>query len=975
MTKQLKSAQLLFNLLIVLLANTFLFAGETGKISGRVTEKETGAPLAGANVIINSIWLEDTEVELVNPMGAAADSEGEYFIINIPPGVYNIRTAYMGYQDELKTKVQVFVDRTTRVDFQLFSKVLTGEEVVITAYKPEKVEVDLTATKQTYDVNQLESLPGMNDVTDIIDLQADVDGGHFRGGRSGEALYLIGGAAIVNPLNNNSAFNPLTIGLEQVEVYTSGFSAEYGNVQSGVINMVTKEGRSDRWETHIDASSTNSFYKSWGGSVFSPDYIDYFNSLNSSEEWAFGEDPTSGVDLWAHFGIMFPENYMRETIVIPGWPPQYIYPSLEDSLRTADLTRILWLQSMRDLGLEYAKPDYRVEISSGGPIAKNTTMFIAARQNMVQPILPTGEPNLNRQVMTNVTYKPDPNNKINLLYNYNYEYENGITTNYYRWFERTLNVTKETETAHQYGIAWNHVFSPSTFFDLKVSQLHTNDQDRIDMLSDTSYSELYSTQINWRDYTAPTGYQVGKMETSSGVQKTNTFSLNASITSQVNHRNLLKSGLQFFYYNIDVDRRLSAANVSQVRFEKYNVFPYEGALYVQDKMEFEGLIANLGIRYDFYNLNTEYYTDKFSPYRNPNFDPQDPTQGAFYDEALASKKKTKLNSSLQPRIGISFPVSDRSVLHLNYGVFTQRPALEYIYVSRLKLGSTPDYERLGNPQLEPEKTISYDVGLVRALPFGFHFDVSAYLKDVSNLIQFAVYEDNSGNRYFTFDNREYADIKGFHLNLERNYGLLRGYIRYNWESAKGKSGSAIGSGARSEYFESDQLEDILASPEDIYLDYNRKHKLVCNARIISPEKTGSQIWGVYPLANISISGTYRLSSGRPFTYDLSGKGLQMNRRTPTEHNLSVRVEKKIGIGGMGLIVYLEGFNLLNKKIYNYTRVFQDPEDEVNVFRERYVEDEENITTQTDFSPYVTSLDGYLFSNYPRHFRFGVSVDF
>lgn len=437
----------------------------------------------------------------------------------------------------------------------------------------------------------------------------------------------------------------------------------------------------------------------------------------------------------------------------------------------------------------------------------------------------------------------------------------------------------------------------------------------------------------------------------------------------------MKAGLQFFYYDIDVDQRLSAANTSQVRLESYRKFPYEGALYLQDKMEFEGLIANIGLRYDFYDLNTLYYADKFSPYRNPNFDPGDISKGGFYDENLATRGNTKLKSILQPRVGISFPVSTKSVLHLNYGVFTQRPPFEYIFVNRLKLEATPNYERLGNPRLEPERTIAYDVGLVRALPFGLYLDVNAYLKDVSNLIQFAVYQDNGGNRYFTFDNREYADIKGFHINLEKNSGFLRWYIRYNWESSTGKSASAVGNGARAEYVEDDQIEDILPSPEDMYLDYNRKHKLVANLSFKTPKDAGFEMFGIKPLGNISLSGTYHLSTGRPFTYDRSGQGLQINMRTPTEYDLRVRIDKKVTIQGLQATLYFEGFNILNHKVYYYSRVFADPQNEQNILKERYMEGRENFLTQYDFAPYTTSLDGYVFSNSPRHYRFGVMFDF
>lgn len=489
----------------------------------------------------------------------------------------------------------------------------------------------------------------------------------------------------------------------------------------------------------------------------------------------------------------------------------------------------------------------------------------------------------------------------------------------------------------------------------------------INLLSDTTYATIYNEGSNWRHYTSPTGYMVGRMETSTEHAKTRTFTLNASLNSQLDKRNLVKAGVQLFYYDIDMDNRLSASTTSQIRIEDYHKYPYEGAVYVQDKMEFEGLIANLGLRYDFYNMNTEYYTNKFSPYR---------IEGEYNQES-AETERTNLKSILQPRIGISFPVSDKSVLHLNYGVFTQRPPFDYIFTDRLKIDTPeglPDFERLGNPQLEPERTISYDVGLVRSLPFGFYLDVSAYLKDVSNLIQYALYKDLGDNFYFTFDNREYADIKGFHINLERNRGMLRGYVRYNWESATGKSASAIGSGHRSEYYEDDTISDILPSPKDIYLNYNRLHKLVCNLSVKSPEIFGFKIMGYHPLGDMSLSTTYRLSSGRPFTYDPTGQGLQMNERTPTEHDLRARIEKKVRFSDIKLTVYAEGFNLLNEVFYNYSRVFEDVEN-TRTFKYTYMEDLDNLLIQNEFAPYVTSLDAFLISNSPRHYRFGVMFDF
>jgi len=958
----------LISFAVILLFNLdYLFAGETGKIAGKVLDAETGLPLLGANVVV-----EGTQT------GAATDLYGDFFILNVFPGHYNISVSYMGYITERRTNVFVQIDKTAQLEFALKPQVLEGKNVVVVAQVADRVERDLTATKQSYDVGSLESIAGMNDIGDIINLQADVDGDHFRGGRTGEALYLVGGVSIVNPLTNDQSFEPLTIGLEQVEVYTSGFSAEYGNVQSGVVNMVMKEGSSHGWETHLDVSSTNAYYKNWGGSVYSSEYNDFFNLLNSTEAWADSTDPVSGVPLWTHFGIQFPTHYIPETKT-SGFPPVSVYPTRDDTLRAAKLVKTLWLQSVRQMGLEYAKPDYRVVFSTGGPIAENTTLFVAGRMNLVNFILPTDRPDMDWQVMSNIAYKPNASNKIKLIYNFNTDKENDIPSrdvgNFMRWFDNTLYVRWETSTTHQIGLHWNHVFNPSTFMDLKVGQFFTHEEDHVDLMTQDSYTTIYMEQSNWRHYAAPTGYEVGRIPTSMGYEKSRTFSFDGCFTSQMGKYNLIKSGIQFISYDFDVNNRSDASNSESVLLRSYDANPFEGAVYMQDKMEFEGLIANLGLRYDFYNLNTTYFTDKFSPYRNPNYDPTDPILRAGYDEELANKKDTRLKTILQPRIGISFPVSEKTVLHLNYGVFTQRPAFERIYYQDLNYSFSPYIRELGNPLLEPERTLSYDVGIVRYLPFGTALHVSAYLKDVNNLLQYVIYEDTQGNRYSTYINREYADIKGFHVNLEKKSGFISWYIRYNWEAGKGKSGAAEGSGERAEYIENDPTKNVLPGPEDIYLDTNRKQKLVCNIRLKSDSNTGFQVFGIKPLANMSLSGTYRLSSGRPFTYDISGFGLQMNKRTPDERLLSARIEKNIPLGLTTLIIYVEGFNLLNSKIYDYGNTFEDERNEENQYKRRYMEDRDNLHTWSNYAPFVSSMDTYLLSVAPRHYCFGLKVNF
>lgn len=961
MIKQSKSTYFFIVTLFFVLAMTQLgFSGETGKIAGKVVDKQTGEPLIGANIFLSSIWLGDREIPIESPAGAAASEDGQYFILNIKPGTYSISASFIGYKMAIRTKVLVKIDMTTRIDFKLESQALEGEEVVVTAYRPDRVEIDLTATKQTYDIAEVMSVAGVEDISDILELQADVVDDHFRGGRIGESMYLIGGSAIVNPLNNERAFSPIVTGMEQVEVYTSGFSAEYGNAQSGVVNMVAKEG-SDSWITRAEISSTLPYYKSWmetsgkvyeGGSPYAAENLDFYNMLMDPEEWLEENPLLPGLPLWDRgYGV---SKYLPPRNV---WPPNPL--NHQDSLKMARLGMIHWLQSVRDVGLDYKNTmDYRVDFTTGGPVAKDANMFIAIRQNLTNPIVPTPSPDLERQMMSNLTYNSSSNNKFKLSFIYDYTFENSFGSDWERWlFDRTLSITKRTKNSTQYGLEWKHIFSPASYADLNFKILNILEKDRIEILETDQFLDDYSNNRNWVDYTGPSNHRVGRVDDDRGVQQTRTYSLNSSFTSQVNNNNLLKAGLQFYYYDLDVNYEYNATNAQNVEKLIFNSFPWEGALYLQDKMEFQGLIANLGLRFDFYDLNTHYYVDKFYPLRDPN-----------------AKKDTKIYTRLQPRIGVSFPVSEYSVFHLNYGTFTQRPNFYQLFYNEINddQGIITIYT-LGNPQLKPENTNAYDVGIVRSFPGGFQLDVSAYYKDVKNLIESAYYKTEGGESYRTYINKDYADIKGFHINLERTTGSIRGYVRYNYESAKGKNSNPDNLIVPVTFMNYTPTEEELSDlaevrfPEDVYLDYDRTHKMIFNLRYITSSEAGFAIAGFKPLANLSISNTFRYYSGRPYTLppslDPFGQALKFNERTPSEKEWRIRVERKFKSGGTGITAYIEIFNVLNEIYWNYSRTFNNATNAV-----RWYTDHDNVLTDKEYTPYVSSQELYLLRNEPRHYR-------
>ncbi len=969
MRKILRNFLLSGSLLIFL--SGVLYAGQTGKIAGKVIDKQTGSPLFGANIIITAQIINGNQQPVSYMLGAATDLQGDYYIINIPPGSYVIKASYVGYAPQEITNVEVDVDKTTAVDFKLQLKAFQTEQVEVTAYSPQKLEEDLTATKQVYNTGKLQTMAGVANLTDILELQADVIDNHFRGGRTGESLFLMGGAPINNPLNNSRAFSPITSGLQQVEVYTSGFSAEYGNAQSGVVNMIPKEG-GDTWETTAQVSGALPYYKTWYGSPYSPGNDYYYNTLSQLDSW-LAENPTQpGRPIWD-------AGYGFGSIYLPSPKNGYIYTT-QDSLRIARLGQLSWMEAMRSAGLQYNNTvDYRLDFSVGGPLTKYVKMFIAARQDVSNPDVPATHPDIERQVIGTLSFQKSSEDKLTFRFTYDNQTDNYFSSSWYQWlWDRTLSVSQDLQTTSQYGLDWTHVFNQSTVLNVKANLFYVYSRTNVELLLPGQYTNDYSNlYLNWTSYVDPANQRVGVLNNDYGTTITTTDNFDASITSQFNKWNLLKSGVQFSYYDLDVDQLINVTDPGSYRKLAFNAYPYEGALYAQDKMEFEGFIANIGLRYDFYNFNTSYYSDIFSPLKNPNYDPNI-AGSQYYDPAQALKDKTKLYSKLQPRIGISFPLSTSAVFHLNYGTFTQRPNFDEIFYNQID--NQNQIYILGNPRLKPENTQAYDLGVETSLPLGIRLDVSAYYKNVVNLVEAAYYDDVNKQTYQTYVNRDYADIKGFHVNLEKSEGPLQGYINYNYGSSTGKSSNDLN--APVTYFQktigggADSIQ--LPSPQDVYLDYDRTHTAVMNLSYKTEKHSGFEVFGAYPIENMNFSVTFKIYSGRPYTPVVAGApGSLYSRRTPTERDLRARIQKRFSFKSSNLTFYVEGYNLLNQITYSYSRIFAYSATSYNnqANLSNYEASGRGVLTYNQYPPYYLSQASALASNEPMHFRLGLIYRF
>ncbi|HEY6438024.1 MAG TPA: TonB-dependent receptor, partial [Ignavibacteriaceae bacterium] len=221
-------------LLLFLLTPIIIYTGTTGKLSGIITDSQTGEPLVGANIII-----------VESDLGAAANLNGSYVILNISPGNYDVKISYIGYETLLIKDVQIIVDQNTVLSVKLKPESIEVGEVVVVAQTP-MIQKDVTSSISVIRRDQIEALP-VSTFTDLLSLQAGVvkignNNIHVRGGRSNEVAYLVDGIYVKDPLLGNLALEISNDAIQEMSLLSGTFNAEYGNALSGVVNIVTRDG-------------------------------------------------------------------------------------------------------------------------------------------------------------------------------------------------------------------------------------------------------------------------------------------------------------------------------------------------------------------------------------------------------------------------------------------------------------------------------------------------------------------------------------------------------------------------------------------------------------------------------------------------------------------------------------------------------------------------------------------------------------
>ncbi|MBN1154134.1 TonB-dependent receptor [candidate division KSB1 bacterium] len=922
--------RLLFFCLYIFTITSLLFSATTGKIAGYVYDADNGGPLPGANVIIEGTM-----------MGAATNLDGYFAILNVPPGAYTIRANVVGYAAVTISNVRVSIDLTTNLEFKLSSEVLAGEEVTIVAERP-IVQQDVSASLANIESSQINALP-VESVQEVVGLEAGIEGINIRGGGEDETAFMVDGLTLRDERNNMPITNVSLSSIQDVQVQTGGFNAEYGNIRSGIINVVTKEGESNRYSFTMTARYRPPGKKHFGPSGFDPN--SYWNRPFLDDEVCWTGTNNGAWDTYMQ----------REYPSFEGWNA-VSQRTLEDDDPTNDLTpeaakRVYEYQHRKQGDIK--RPDYVIDAGLGGPVPflndrlGNLRFFLSHRQEQEAYLIPLNRETYNdHMTQLKLTSQISPSLKLTLsglygqvlavsdnnvglpgIHRYPYELAAELSSRSYitaimygndYWCPTTID-------RHMFSAKLTNTVSSKTFYEISLERVgniyDTNPTALRDTTKITKFGESYfldEAPYGYWPYPSSgiDGLRMGVgMSNSRDSSKIYTNTIKFDLTSQLNESNQVKTGLELIInqHNIKygaVEKTLPSGRPWSV----WDVTPIRAGAFLQDKFEFKGLIANIGLRLDYSYAGLEWYDVDI--YDKAFYSADFKTKGAT-DEDFEKKDAEHL-FYVSPRLGISHPITTNSKLYFNYGHFRSMPEAQSLYnVQRVTEGTV---SRIGDPNNTLSKTVAYELGYEHNLFNQFLLRLAAYYKDVSNNLP-----DNSSYwvkyisadrkvNYYKAEDNFYEDIRGFEISLKRSYGrFITGFLNYTYMvETSGYFGKLFYYENPAEQRDYDRTNIYQEKP--LPRPYFR-----ANLIFQTPKDFGPNILGDFDLLGewqLSIVTSWKEGSYATWTRGVSIPGIIYNVQWPDYYNTNMKLSKNIRIAGRQLEFFMDINNLFNNK--NFT---------------------------------------------------------
>lgn len=964
-------------LLISALLPALVFA--SGKIRGKVTDAGTGEALVGANVVI-----------IGTSMGAATNVTGEYVILNVPVGTYTLRTSYVGYQTITISNIRLNNELTSEANFALPAEGVTVGTVEIIAERP-LINKSATNAVRIIDSEFFDKLPARGTNAAIgaqpgVVIQADNI--YIRGGRPDEVGYRVEGVSTTDVINGGSALYTTAEAVEQMQIQAGGYSAEFGGANAGIVQSQLRSGSSERWRGNVlfeTDNYTSQNKKALGG--YSYGYSDVTLTVGG---------PISGKNL-RFFGSA-QNTFFRDPLQVVREPYRFVNKVTDNVITPLH---------------GGTRGDTLSVLSNGGNSIGGMS---------------------NRWAISGTVLWDMGNLKVRGAGSWS-----ALETRTSTTFPNILNTARLALNQSKNGfgnLKLSYIISPTTFLEVNgnyftqtAKSMDPHFKDNVMLYGDSAANaalgfRLYREGQNYNPYSFYNGAISGLNQPGTqlaGFSKSRNVSIGgrADFTTQLKVHEL-KVGGEYTRYTLRryfpsgvrgwsaLSKTATSAQALEVVLNKtgvtgsdllgYDIFgnvidgdvfkngalfylgprhPVFAAMYVQDKIEFSDIIMNLGLRWDYIDPNS---VDTPKP-GTLAFNPDDFILAEYY----TSTPKT---SQVSPRIGFSFPVSDRTVFHAQYGKFIQQSRLNDSYRGSAYIsGIIKSGAWVTTPSgwgLRPERTTQYELGISQALSEAASFDITAFYRDIQDQIQFikVTPDITSVESYAGMANADFSTAKGLEIRFVlRRSNRVSAMINYTFMDARSTASDQSGSNGIW------QLGLPVSSlPRYVFptnFDYTQ------NGNIILDYRFGKNDGGpVFEQSGANVFLTF--NSGHALTRLIADQrgtapGDERFRQpiepigsstTPWFFQLDARLDKTVMIGPLDVNFYVYVINLLGTD--NAVDAF---------FRTNDPQDDGWFSTaagQSDLSTLGPGFEGMyreLFlgrnsGNYgpPRQFRFGIRLD-
>jgi len=975
--------KLFLALLVAAFVPFLVFA--SGKIRGKVTDAGTGEPLVGANVVV-----------VGSQMGAATNVSGEYVILNVPAGTYTLKTTYVGYQSITIANLRVNNDLTSEANFQLPSEGVTVGTVEIVAQRP-LVNKNATNSVRIIDNDFFNNIPARG-INAALQTQPGVviQGGniYIRGGRPDEVGYTLEGVNINDVVRSGRSVNISAEAVEQIQVQAGGFNAEYGGANAGIVQTQLRSGNPDKWTASLLAetdrymgmnkpSKLGGFSYGYGdvtatagGPIMSNKYR-FFGSIEAT----YLGDPTQN--------LRSPYNFSGANAIVTDPAVTYLHTSRPDTLNIVlpgGNTLGGWERTINGAGtflMDFSPVQVRFAGSYSYDKSKNTT-FLAniLNQNRLginttkngfgnvkisHVLSPTMfyEANFDFYTQSYVTQDPDFGGN---LFEYGDPAANAALG--YHLQSPGYNYTAYSLWGGAFGI--NQPGTQIAGFERRSQRSLGGRIDFTDQLKqhEVKFGGSYQ-RYTIREY-APAGvlswYKLAQQASGDAL---------TALLMKIGGTGSNTYGYDVYGNQIDADQIINGAF--------YNMGPRHpvfGAAYVQDKIELNDIILNIGLRYDYINPDSK--------------DAKDPTRLVFNSQDLLMADniiQTAKTNQVSPRIGFSFPVTDRTVFHAQFGKFIQETQLLNSYLGPSNMAGIAKggffTQTTWGWGLKPTRTTQYEAGFSQQVSDFASFDINAFFKDIQDQIAYTYIIPAAGSsnaNYPALVNRDFSTAKGiefkFSMRRTERVSASISYTMSDVTTTGSNPSSAAGLWSAG---------SVVALPHYTFpADWNQNHRGTILLDYRFAKNDGGPV-----LERLGLNLLLNFNSGHAFTMlnvepRLSGNAESGDPRfripvepinsstTPWFFQLDARLDKTFSISDMlDVNVYIYVINLLGTD--NPINVFSrsgDPSDD-GWFGTAAGAADAAANGPQYVSFYRASVLGENSLNYgpPRQIRFGLKLDY